>query len=483
VRKYSMATGVSPVRCTGDGSMFNSKWRIPCAVAIACLGAGCASLPLEQGRSKVDALLRSRATPVQLATFSQRASGDARGVEAQIAQWLREPLSSETAQRIALLRNPRLQAELARLGLGAADVFEAQRLQNPAISLSWLFPLGDAQGDKAGAAATFGFTDLLMRGSKLRVARAQYQQVQAGVAAAVLTLLADTQQAWLECVAAMQRVAVRASIADAAALGADLAAKYFEAGNLSQLELQVQRAEASQARIELRSSQMELADARAALQRQLGLRDVEPPWTVPGTLPEIPATAAALQAAPLVALALQQRLDVAAARQRVQTLQLRQDFVRRYRLLADTRLGAQYEREADASKRLGPTLELTLPVFQQGQGAVARAEAQLASGRAALEELEIATQTQVEQQLRRLDLARMQAAAFRDGLIPQREAIVARMKEQANFMLVDSFAVLLARQQEYAAYAGYIDAVLRYWIAQNELLRATGSLRSVEAQP
>ena len=58
--------------------------------------------------------------------------------------------------------------------------------------------------------------------------------------------------------------------------------------------------------------------------------------------------------------------------------------------------------------------------------------------------------------------------------------MVARITEQANFMLVDSFAVLLARQQEYAAYAGYVDAQLKFWNAHVDLMRAVGSQRGLE---
>ncbi|MBK9251471.1 MAG: hypothetical protein IPM70_06030 [Proteobacteria bacterium] len=70
--------------------------------------------------------------------------------------------------------------------------------------------------------------------------------------------------------------------------------------------------------------------------------------------------------------------------------------------------------------------------------------------------------------------------AYREGLIPEREAVVARLTEQANYMLVDSFAVLMARQQEYDAYAGYVDAQLKFWNAHVELQRAMGSLRGLE---
>jgi len=81
----------------------------------------------------------------------------------------------------------------------------------------------------------------------------------------------------------------------------------------------------------------------------------------------------------------------------------------------------------------------------------------------------------VQQQLQRVALARDAAAAYREALIPQREAIVARLQEQANYMLVDTFSVLLAKQQEYAAYDDYVDAVQDYWRSRVALLHAVGT--------
>jgi len=462
--------------------MFISNWRMACAVVLAILASGCASLPLEAGRSDVNALLQARSSPAQVVAVEDSAA-DAQRVEAQIAQWLAAPLTLESAQRVALQKNPRIRASFAQLGLSAADVFEAGRLQNPTLDLSWLLPLGSAQGSKFGASAGLGFVDLLLRPSKRRMAEAEFASAKQDVAAAVLDLLAGTRQAWFDCVAATQRVAVRHSIADAAQLAADLAARYNEAGNITQLELQTQRAEASQARIELQAAQLTLSDARANLQRLLGLGATQSSWTVPEALPELPPQSAVSQADTLQALALEQRLDLAAAHRRVEALRVQRDAIRRYRYVANVQTGAAYEREADDAKRLGPTVQLGLPLFQQGQGAMSRATAELERAEAEVTELENTIQAEVARHLQRMELARLQAEAYREGLIPQREAVVARLKEQADFMLVDSFAVLTARQQEYAAYAGYVDAALTYWTAQTELSRVMGSQRDAEVRP
>lgn len=233
-------------------SRFNG--RLGGVIAILFVANGCTSLPLQQGRSNVDALVQSRAAAgIAIASLP----------DAQLTTWLGAPLTLEQAQQIALLRNPALRSHYARLGLSAADVFEAGRLQNPSLSLSWLLPMGAAEGGKVGASLMSSFADLLLRHARQRIAAAEFAGLQEQVASATLDVLADAQRAWFDCVAANQRVAVRRSIADAAGVAADLARQYNIAGNISALELQMQRAEASQARIALHEAQMVQADARA----------------------------------------------------------------------------------------------------------------------------------------------------------------------------------------------------------------------------
>ncbi len=102
-----------------------------------------------------------------------------------------------------------------------------------------------------------------------------------------------------------------------AAASAELAGRFHDAGNISDLELQVQRAEATQARIALHDAQLGLADARATLQKLLGISALRSAWAVPESLPDMPPSALPM-ADELAARAIEQRLDIASARGHVQ---------------------------------------------------------------------------------------------------------------------------------------------------------------------
>ena len=452
--------------------MWIRLWRVSAASLLSFV-AGCAGVPLQSGQTRVAELVQSQAG---VTVSSERSDTDQ-----SVRGWLREPWAVSTAVQIAMLRNPTLQMQFARLGVGAADVFEASRLSNPGLSLAVLLPLGGASGDKLTAGASLSFSELLLRHVRTGIAESEYRRTQELVAASILDLAVDVQRAWFDCVGATQKAAVRRTIVESAQTSADLAERYHQAGNIDQLALQLQASAASEAQIAAQQAAGDVTEARARLQALLGLTAEEASWSVPDSLPE-PLTAE-LNVLKLQTLARTQRLDLAAARSHVSATDQQLLATHHYRYLGPTDLGVAGEREADGSKRVGPSVSLALPVFNQGQGAIARAEAESAGARAAQQLVETQIGNEVQLQADRMRLARAQAASYRDGLIPQREAVVARLQEQVNFMLTDTFNLLLAKQQEYAAYVGYIDAVQSYWSARTELMRAVGTRLPDEATP
>lgn len=441
--------------------------RLKCVTAVTLLGAiaGCAGVPLESGRSNVIDLVQKRSGIVVSAV---PANPDQLGQDLR-----REPLQLATAIQIALLRNPTMQMEFARLGLSAADVFEASRLSNPGLSFAVLLPTGSASGNKLSASASLGFSDLLLRRVRTGIARSEYQRTQELVAARILALAVDVQNAWFESVAATQRAAVRRTIEESAQASGELAKRYMEAGNIDQLTLQLQAAAATEAQIAAQQAAGDVNAARGRLQALLGLDAAEAMWTLPDVLPE-PA-ADEVDVPSLQRLAQDSRLDLAAARSEARAAEQQLEATRHYRYLGVADVGAAGEREPDGSTRIGPAVSLSVPLFNQGQGATARRTAALVAARAVRNSLESQIGNEVQLQVDRMRLARAMAASYRDGLIPQREAVVARLQEHVNFMLADVFSLLQARQQEYSAYLGYIDAVERYWSARTELARAVGT--------
>lgn len=451
-------------------------WRpLAAAVTLAAL-SGCAGVSRRDGAAQVEHLLQSRLP----SAFSWHSDADgAAALDARAAELLAAPLMPASAFGIAQLRNPDIATHYAELGIAQADVVAAGRLGNPSLSAARIGADGTYQ---LTLGLSLPLSELLLMPARKRMAAGEYERAQQTIAAALLNLAADVADAWYAAAGADQVAAMREAVANAAAASAELAARFHAAGNLSPLQLKLEQAAATQARIAATTAKAQALRARVALNTRMGLSgDAAAQWRF--ALPLAAPVAREDDVDVLLALARDQRLDLAAARRDVELLDGALTLARRWRLLGAVDVGVERERESDGRWLRGPTLALALPLFDQGQAAIARAEASLEQGRAALARLELAIDNDVRLGVEQVAAQRAIAQAYRDALIPQREAIVARQGERLNYMLIGAFELLLAKQQEYDAYQGYLETVRDYWQARVALARAVGTQLPSDAQP
>ena len=246
----------------------------------------------------------------------------------------------------------------------AADVYEAGRMANPVLSASVLFPDTGGEANQIGFGLAQDFTDVLLLRSRSRLADGEYARARELIGAKALALAADTEAAHVRVVGSWQLIAMREAVS------AELAARFHAAGNIGRLELALQQAAASEAKLDVLQARAELHAARSALNRLMGLAPTEDRWRVVDRLP-VPL-AADDAVAELLRHADANRLDLAAARREVALLAEALGVTQSFRLLGDVELGVTTERETDRSRLTGPTLGLELPLFDHGHGRVAR---------------------------------------------------------------------------------------------------------------
>src|SRR3546814_1787590 len=104
----------------------------------------------------------------------------------------------------------------------------------------------------------------------------------------------------------------------------------------------------------------------------------------------------------------------------------------------------------------------------------ARGHADLQIAEAAVRARELDVIRDVKAADARVRTARQRVDRYRHELIPAREQVVEQTQRELNYMLVDVFELLAVRQQGFAAYGAYIDALRDYWIARAALARAVG---------
>lgn len=441
--------------------------RLPLAAALTIL-AGCVGVSRREGADRVQMLLNERVP----AAVQWRVDPEGTvAIDARVAELTAAPITPVTAFQVAQLRHPRMAAQYARLGLAQADVVEASRIGNPTFSGS---ALKDGGPSKITTGLTAPLADLLLLPARRRLAAGEYERAQQAIAADLVNLASEVEVQWYEAAGAEQVAQMREAVATAAATSAELAQRFFDAGNVSALELKLEQAAASQARIAALSARANATRERLALNTQMGLSGAQAAhWQmdVPLAVP-VPAEDG-LET--LQSLAREQRLDLAAARREVELLGDALGLARRWRLLGSVDVGVEREKETDGSKLTGPTLSLAIPLFNQGQAAIARAQAQWELAKSALAQLELEIDNDVRLGVERVSAQRTIVEQYRSALVPQREAVVVRQVERLNYMLIGAFELLLAKQQEYDAYQGYLEAVRDYWVARVELARAIGT--------
>jgi cobalt-zinc-cadmium efflux system outer membrane protein len=422
------------------------------ALAAAALLAGCATAPRPQ--------------------MAGTRAGIAPAVaDARVRELAAAPLNADACVEIAMLESPRIATELARLGLARADLIELSRLSNPTLSLVRI--RGDGQQMRTTGLSQ-SISDLVLLAARRKLGEGELVRARTQLTALAVDLAADVQAAWFEAVAASQSAAMRGEAARAAQASAQLMQRYFAAGNVGEQEVALAQVAASQARIAASRGAAAARDARWKLQQSMGLAGA-PSWTLTDAMHEPARDAeAADDADALVALARARRADLAAQRAEVGLLGDALALARRWRWLGSVELGVERDSEPDGARLQGPTIALALPIFNQGEAGIARAEARRDLAIAALHEIELGVERDVRSGIEHLASTRAIVEEFRGIMLPQAQLALQRQQERQNFMLIGVFELLAVRQQQADAQVGYVESLRDYWLARVELARATG---------
>lgn len=444
-------------------------FRLMLLLTTAMLLAGCAAGPHDNSFAAVQSLAIDR---IGKRVQWNGHSADDRAADAAVHDLLVRPLTADGAVQVALLNNRKLQATFEELGIAQADFVQAGLLKNPVLDLSVRFPTSPPSKTYLDFAVAANFLDVFLIPARKKIAAVELEQAKARAANEVLELAAQTASAFYAWQGAQQRAELLGTIADAAGASLDAAARLRQAGNTTELAYVSERAQADRAKVDLANAHADAADARERLNGLMGVGDDQLNWTAAARLPDLPA--AALRPAGLEALAIRQRQDLAAARSEVLTQ------ARVYGLTVDTRffasadLGAEAERETEGQWRIGPTLAVPIPLFDQGQAAIPRARAVLRQTQQRYAALAVDIRSQVRAARTRLLNARSTAQFYHDEILPTQQRLLEQTQLQYNGMLVGVFQLLQAKRDEIDAAVQYVHALQTYWTARAELERAIG---------
>lgn len=281
-----------------------------------------------------------------------------------------------------LEKSPRSLAERAQIDVAAAEREGARVLPNPSLSYGGL---ALAHGANAGPAWEHQIVveqPLLLfgqRGARENVAELGTRAERARVTASLAERALEVRRAFATLVARQERLAVLEAGVEELSRLEHIVRKRQEAGDRSVYDVARIELETTALRVELHKAQTEVRDASGRLASLLGFPGWQPraegslnPETLPSHLEQ------------LWSAAQQRRPSIAAARAQLATARGGLTLARRERLpVPAVALGTQLtQREDSAAVFFG--FSMPLPIFDRGQGAIARAEAEVRAGERAV---------------------------------------------------------------------------------------------------
>jgi cobalt-zinc-cadmium efflux system outer membrane protein len=392
---------------------------------------------------------------------------------AEIDVLLRDGLGLEEATRLALLNNRRLQAGFFAIGVSRADFVQAGLLANPSLSLAFLFP--DTGGRVKWTADLMGnVADVWQLPARQDVARAGLEQRILEISRFAGELVAGTQAAYFESSAAREARAVALANVELARRSLAGVRAQVEGGVATRTDEALAESSALSADLEHQRSERDVA---AALRRLAALLSVERDLLDVALTDPLPGpTHTALAREALVERTLAERADVRAADRAVSAAEKRVALERRSRFGLDAGVSAERpEGGASNDFLLGPAAGIELPLFDQHQAQIARAQLELAERVKEREALAVEVRQQVRAAFDAADVA-SRAAAFANGtLVPQ--ALQTEKLAERAYALGDTTVLTLLQAQKAALDARRtgIDALLEAALARIELERAAGA--------
>lgn len=375
--------------------------------------------------------------------------------DAAVSELLIGGLSSDEAVKLALLNNPRARAVLLQVGMARADVVQAGLWSNPTIGFSFNLPTGGGS-NQFGMNLAQNIADLWMIPSRSRAANQDLERMTLSAAQELVSLAVDTKVAYFNALAADSALSIAQDNVSLTEELLRITKARLEAGTIGSLDVNLAKGQSLRAEVEARSARLDSASSRRKLAALLGLTTSAQEIQLTEPLPK--PVESELPVDRYVETALNSRLDARAARNAVEAAAARVELelasvfknvevgieaehqanraLGGRKILADTarasiangqltapEIQSRGQRNLEKRQRidaiLGPSLSLTLPIFDQNQAQIARARMTYLESKSLLDELERSIVQETREAADRLATAWNVATLYQNEVLPQ----------------------------------------------------------------
>jgi outer membrane protein TolC len=411
----------------------------------------------------------------------QRTEDQAAAVRTAIEKLLAQPLSAESAARIALLNNQGLQASFAELGTAEADFVQAGRLRNPGFSFSRLRNGDDVEINRG---ILFDLTGLLTLAVRSGIEARRFEQARLQAAAQAVQVAVQARKAYYEAVFAQQTAGYMEQVAQAAEASAELAKRMAKAGNWSKLDQAREDAFHAEAMARVARARHNAVAAREKLTRLLGLPGKEAGYKLPDRLPELPP--APDEIGDSEAKAMERRLDILMARRDAEATASALGLTRATGFINVLDAGYINKSETGKPRANGYEISLELPIFDWGSARTAKAEALYMRSVHRTADTAVRAQSEVREAWSAYRAAWESAKRYRDEVVPLRKKISEEVLLRYNGMLVSVFELLVDAREQIASVNAAIEAQRDFWLADADLqaaINGTGGMAETRSKP
>lgn len=359
----------------------------------------------------------------------------------EVKALLTDGLTRDEAARIALLNNRLLQSTFEEIGISKSDLVQAGLYRNPTLGALFRFPFGSGSTN-IEAFGIFSLADLWQIPFRKKMAAAQLEISMMRVNQMVLDTAAEAKRAYDALYYLSLGNQKTEEILKKFQEINDRVKTRHEFGFLSELDIYLSQVLVVEAEIERYRILRERSIAKAHLDQVLGLKKDLTDYEITekeAHLREIPGREEALQQA------LRHRFDIQMARFKIAEAERKLELEKVY-VFREVNFLLSYERDIDREQVLGPGIDIQLPIFDQNQAQIAKAQYMVRRARKREQALEKQIREEVIRDLERIDLQKTKAHMLEEKLIPLRQKALDYSNKWVNAMQLNRLFLLEAQK-------------------------------------
>lgn len=378
--------------------------------------------------------------------------GEEKSSREHVTELLEGGLTSQEAIQVALLNNHRLRELFFEIGVSRADAVQAGLLSNPSLEALIRIPV-DGGNTMTEGGLIQNLAELWQIPLREQVSENRVERTVLDVAHYAVIVAAQAKSAYFTALAAESALSVAEENLETSQDFLDLTLERQAAGAATQVDVNAASSTNLEQQVLVRAARFAAIEARRSLAFVLGLATPPEEIVLTEALTEFADRTFELER--LLTAASEHRLDLRSVKKDVEAAEKVIPLERR-RVWRNLSGGLAFESEG-GELALGPSIDLKLPIFDQNQAQIAKAEIRYAQSLRRLEGVVVKVNQQVRGAYEGYMMTQDMAHLYQAELLPLREASLELARESFAAGKTGFLSVLEAQDRLLQTRREYVD--------------------------